>query len=47
VTVGGGQTLPIIVAILIALVVIAGLPLALRRRRGAGTENEEPPEDKS
>ena len=33
VTVGGGQALPIIVAVLIALVVLAGLPLALRRRR--------------
>jgi hypothetical protein len=47
VTLGGGQTLPIIVAILIALVVVAGLPLALRRRRGASPEHEEPPEDES
>jgi len=47
VTVGGGQTLPIVVAILIALVVVAGLPLALRRRRGASTDHEEPPEDET
>lgn len=33
VTVGGGQTLPIIVAGLIVLVVLAGLPLAVARRR--------------
>ena len=41
-TVGGGQTLPIIVAVLIAIVLLAGLPLAvLRRRRGGGAEEEE------
>jgi hypothetical protein len=35
--VGGGQVLPIVVAILIALVLLAGVPLAmLRRRRGRG-----------
>jgi len=34
VTVGGGQTLPIVVAILIAVVVLAGLPIAVTRRRG-------------
>jgi hypothetical protein len=35
--VGGGQVLPIVVAILIAVVLLAGLPLAmLRRRRGRG-----------
>ena len=33
VTVGGGQLLPIIVAVLIVLVVLAGLPLAVMRRR--------------
>lgn len=33
VTVGGGQVLPIIVAALIILVVLAGLPLAVARRR--------------
>lgn len=45
-TVAGGQTLPIIVAVLIALVVLAGLPLAvLRRRRGAATEDDEEEED--
>jgi hypothetical protein len=47
VTVGGGQTLPIVVAILIALVVVAGLPLALRRRRGASTDREERPEEET
>ncbi|MEO8744696.1 MAG: hypothetical protein ABI334_07995 [Candidatus Dormiibacterota bacterium] len=42
VSVGGGQTLPIIVAILIVLVVLAGLPLAvLRRRRGGSAEIED------
>lgn len=44
VRVGGGQTLPIIVAVLIALVVLAGLPLAVVRRRqasgGGGAEDE-------
>ena len=41
VKVGGGQTLPIVVAVLIVVVVLAGLPLAIvRRRRGA-----EPDED--
>jgi hypothetical protein len=42
VKVGGGQTLPIIVAVLIALVVLAGVPLAIRRRRQAlGDDDEE------
>jgi hypothetical protein len=42
VTVGGGQTLPIIVAVLIVVVVLAGLPLAVvRRRRGAGGEDDD------
>ncbi len=42
VTVGGGQTLPIIVAVLIVVVVLAGLPLAVvRRRRTAGTNEAE------
>lgn len=41
-TVGGGQTLPIIVAVLIGVVILAGLPLAvLRRRQGAGGEEED------
>ena len=35
VTVGGGQALPIVVAVIIVLVVLAGLPLALMRRRGS------------
>lgn len=47
VQIGGGQILPIVVAILIALVVLAGLPLALRRRRGARAEDEEVPQDKT
>jgi hypothetical protein len=37
VRVGGGQLLPVLVAILIALVLLAGIPLAvMRRRRGRG-----------
>lgn len=46
-TVGGGQTLPIVVAVLIAVVLLAGLPLAVLRRRrgGAGAEEEEDEED--
>ena len=36
VTVGGGQVLPIVVAALIVLVVLAGVPLAMLRRRRAG-----------
>jgi hypothetical protein len=47
VQVGGGQTLPIVVAVLITLVVVAGLPLALRRRRGVRTEDEDLPDDKT
>jgi hypothetical protein len=42
VTVGGGQLLPVIVAVLIVLVVLAGLPLAVIRRRQG-----KPPEDES
>jgi hypothetical protein len=39
---GGSQTLPIIVAVLIALVVLAGIPLAiLRRRQSRGGVEEE------
>jgi hypothetical protein len=39
---GGSQTLPIIVAVLIVLVVLAGIPLAImRRRRTAGDAEEE------
>lgn len=36
--VGGGQVLPIVVAILIVVVVLAGLPLAVLRRRKASGE---------
>ena len=39
--VGGGQTLPLIVALAIVLVVLGGIPLALLRRRGAGDEEEQ------
>ena len=36
VSIGGGQTLPIVIAVLVVVVVLAGLPLAIvRRRRGA------------
>jgi hypothetical protein len=42
VTVGGGsQTLPIIVAVLIVLVVLAGIPLGILRRRQSRGEVEE------
>jgi hypothetical protein len=41
-TIGGGsQTLPIIVAVLIVLVVLAGVPLAILRRRQSRGEVEE------
>ena len=40
--IGGGQLLPIVVAALIVLVVLAGVPLAvLRRRRGSGDGEDE------
>jgi hypothetical protein len=38
---GGNQTLPIIVAVLIVLVVLAGIPLAILRRRQTRGETEE------
>jgi hypothetical protein len=38
---GGSQTLPIIVAVLIVLVVLAGIPLAILRRRQSHGEVEE------
>jgi hypothetical protein len=41
VRVGGGQALPIVVAILIGIVLVAGIPLAaLRRRRARGAVEE-------
>ena len=41
VTVGGGQTVPIAVAVAIVIVVLAGLPLAVvRRRRGGAAEDD-------
>jgi hypothetical protein len=39
--VSGGQTLPIIVAVAILVVVLAGIPLAVLRRRSAGEDEEE------
>ncbi|HEV2027602.1 MAG TPA: hypothetical protein VGS16_03605 [Candidatus Dormibacteraeota bacterium] len=48
VTVGGGQVLPIVVAAVIVLVVLAGVPLAmLRRRRSAQPEDAETHEDEA
>ena len=41
VSVGGGQVLPIVVAALIVLVVLAGLPLAVMRRRRSRGEVDE------
>jgi hypothetical protein len=45
VTVGGGQVLPIAVAALIVGVLVAGIPLALIRRRRLGTEPQEPDDE--
>jgi hypothetical protein len=45
VSVGGGQVLPIVVAVLIGLVVLAGVPLAILRRRQSRGEVEEEEED--
>jgi hypothetical protein len=39
--VGGGQTLPILIALAILVVVLAGIPLAVLRRRGGDEEDEE------
>jgi hypothetical protein len=44
--VGGGQTLPVIVALAILLVVLAGIPLAILRRRGLADEDEEEDEER-
>ncbi|MGH7763160.1 MAG: hypothetical protein ACREOM_01930 [Candidatus Dormibacteraceae bacterium] len=44
-TVGGGQALPIIVAVLIVIVVLAGLPLAIMRRRRSSADGHEDEED--
>jgi hypothetical protein len=42
VRIGGGQLLPVVVAALIVLVVLAGMPLAvMRRRRGSGEVEDE------
>lgn len=40
VTIGGGQTLPIVIAVLIVIVILAGLPLAVARRRRGGAGDE-------
>jgi hypothetical protein len=45
VSVGGGQVLPIVVAVLIGLVVLAGVPLAILRRRQSRGEVQEEEED--
>jgi hypothetical protein len=39
--VAGGQTVPILIALAILVVVLAGIPLAVLRRRGRGDEEEE------
>ena len=36
----GGQTLPIVVALAILVVVLAGIPLAVLRRRGGGEDED-------
>jgi hypothetical protein len=43
--VGGGQTLPIIVALVILVVVLAGIPLAVLRRRRTSDEEWDEEED--
>jgi hypothetical protein len=37
----GGQTLPIVLALAILVVVLAGIPLAVLRRRGGGDEDDD------
>ena len=41
--VGGGQTLPIIVALVILVVVLAGIPLAILRRREEPAASDDSP----
>ena len=41
--VGGGQTLPIVVALIILLVVLAGIPLAILRRREEPAASDDSP----
>ena len=41
--VGGGQTLPILVALIILLVVLAGIPLAILRRREEPAASDDSP----
>ena len=45
VRIGGGQLLPIVVAVLIIGVVVGGIPLAIIRRRRMGTAPEEPDDE--
>jgi hypothetical protein len=45
VRIGGGQLLPIAVTVLIIAVLVAGIPLAIMRRRGLGTEPQELDDD--
>jgi hypothetical protein len=47
VTVGGGQLLPIVVAGLVVLVVLAGVPMAVLRRRRAGKSDADEHEDEA
>lgn len=44
--VGGGQALPVIVALAILVVVLAGIPLAILRRRGVAEGDEEEDEER-
>lgn len=39
--IGGGQTIPIILAVLIVIVLLAGLPLAIARRRESAVDEDE------
>jgi hypothetical protein len=41
-TIAGGQVLPIVVALAILIVVLAGVPLAVVRRRRSAADPEEP-----
>jgi hypothetical protein len=41
VSIGGGQLLPIAVALLIIAVLVAGIPLAMMRRRRMAAEPQE------
>jgi hypothetical protein len=47
VSIGGGQLLPIAVALLIIAVLVAGIPLAMMRRRHMGAEPQELDDDEA